>query len=248
MKRLVLFMLALMFIGGTAFSQISFVPKAGGILAKYGQNFKDSDEEDYLSFRGGPSVGAVMDMPILDWLSFQPSAMFTVKGTAHNLKKWSEESENYTYEGHIRDRLIYFEIPINVAAKLELGPGTAQVFVGPYIAFGIAGNHYADYTETNDVTSESNPIKKDEKIKFKGNTKDEDWDVDGVHGYLKPFDFGFDFGLGYQWKALLFNFGYNLGLVNIMPKVEDWDDYDPKDVKTTNQGIFFNVAWLFGTE
>ena len=243
-------MLAVCFIGGTALSQISFGPKAGFILAKYGQNYKDSDMEDYLKFRFGPSVGAVLDMPLCDYVSFQPSGMFSIKGTAHDLKKRSEEHPNHTWDGYDRDRIFYFEIPINFAGKLELGPGVAQIFVGPYIAFALAGRNYYDYQFTNmqGTTTE----KGDTKIMMTGTVTQEDYDTEGVGGFMRPFDFGFDFGLGYQWKALLFNVGYNLGIANLTPDIEaavlDGESYDPKDFKNTNQGIFFNVAWLFGTE
>ena len=251
MKRLLLFTIAFCMIAGTAMSQISFGPKAGLILAKYGQNYKDSDNEDYLKFRAGPSIGAVMDMPLCDFVSFQPSVLFSIKGTAHNLKKKSDNHANHTWDGYDRDRVMYFEIPINFAGKLELGPGVAQIFLGPYIAFALGGRNYYDYTVTR-MDGSKDTEKGDTKILMTGTVTEEDFNTDGVGGFMRPFDFGFDFGLGYQWKALLFNIGYNLGLANLTPDIDaallDGESYDPKDFKNTNQGIFFNVAWLFGTE
>jgi len=248
MKKLLLLSLAFCLIGGTAFTQISFGPKAGLIFAKYGQNYKDSDDEDYLQFRTGPSIGAVMDMTILDFLSFQPSVLFSIKGTSHDLKKWSDKHANRSREGYDRDRVMYLEIPLNFAGKLELGPGVAQIFVGPYIAFALGGRNYYDYKETT-VGGGTTTEKGDTKILMTGTVTQEDIDTDGVGGYMRPFDFGFDFGLGYQWKAFLFNIGYNLGIANLTPNVDaavlDGQPYDPKDFKNTNQGIFFNVAWLF---
>jgi hypothetical protein len=136
---------------------------------------------------------------------------------------------------------------LNFAGKLELGPGIAQIFLGPYIAFALGGRNYYDYTVTmKDGSKET--YKGDEKIGVKGEVTDEDLDVEGVGKYVRPFDFGFDFGIGYQWKALLFNLGYNLGIANLTPNYKGGENFDPKDFKTTNQGIFFNVAWLFSTE
>lgn len=251
MKKLLLFTVALCLAAGASYGQIMFGPKAGLILAKYGQNFKDSDNEDYLKFRAGPSIGAVMDMQLCDYVSFQPSVLFSIKGTAHNLKKRSDEHPNHTWEGYDRDRVMYFEIPINFAGKIELGPGTAQIFLGPYIAFAMGGRNFYDYTKTNlDGTTDTE--KGDTKILMTGTVTEEDANTDGVGKYMRPFDFGFDFGLGYQWNSLLFNIGYNLGLANLTPDIEsallEGGTYDPKDFKTTNQGIFFNVAWLFGAE
>ncbi|RLD37850.1 MAG: hypothetical protein DRI83_03315 [Bacteroidetes bacterium] len=246
MKKLLLFAIAFCFIGGTVFSQISFGPKAGFNLSKYAQNYKDSDNEDYLKFRLGPSVGAVMDMPLNDFISFQPSVMFSVKGTAHNLTKMSDNHPNHTYDGYDRVSVMYFEIPVNFAGKMELGPGTAQVFIGPYFAMAFSGRNNYDYTVTKlDGTKET--VKGDENVKFRGKVSEEDQDVEGVAFYQKPLDMGFDFGIGYQWNQLLFNFGYAMGLTNLQSDYEGVD-FDPSDYKYSNRTIFFNVAWLFGGE
>lgn len=247
MKRLLLLMLALFFIGGTAFSQISFGPKAGILLAKYGKNYTNSEYEPNMAFRVGPSAGAVLDMPLCDHVSFQPSVMFSIKGSAENLSKGRPWHPNHTYEGYNRDRIFYFEMPINFAGKLELGPGVAQIFVGPYLAFAMTGRNYYDYTETAMDGSQTKE-KGDVKINLTGTVTEEDYETDGLGHGVKPFDFGFDFGLGYHWKTFLFNLGYNLGIANLQPKDETIQDFDPKDFKFTNQGIFFNVAWLFSTE
>ena len=245
MKKLLLFAIAFCFIGGTVFSQISFGPKAGVNFSKYGQNYSDSDLEGYLKYKVGGSVGAVMDMPLCDFVSFQPSAMFSIKGSATNMNKLSDNS-NHIYDGYDWDRIFYFEVPVNFAGKLELGPGTAQIFAGPYFAFAVAGNNNYDYTETKQDGS-VDTHKGDEKIKFRGTIDQDDMNVEGVGKYVRPFDFGFDFGIGYQWNALLFNVGYQMGISNLTPDISGVD-FDPKDFKTTNQSIFFNVAWLFGGE
>jgi len=147
MKKLLLFTIAICLMAGTSFSQISFGPKVGLNLSKYDQNFKDSDGEDYLSFIFGQSIGAVLDMPLCDYVSFQPSAMFSMKGAAHNLSKGKMAHPNHTYNGYDRVKVMYFEIPVNFAGKFELGPGSIQVFLGPYFAFAITGRNKWDYTE-----------------------------------------------------------------------------------------------------
>lgn len=244
MKRLLLFTLVFSLIAGTSFSQISFGPKAGMNLSKYSQNYKDSDLEAHLKYRSGPSVGAVLDLPLTDFLSFQPSALFSIKGTACDLDKWSEENPNHTYDGYARERIMYFEVPVNFAAKLDLGPGTIQLFVGPYFAMAFSGRYIEDYTVTKQDGSETTE-KSDEKIKFKNTVTEEDMNVDGVADYQRPLDIGFDVGIGYQWNSLLFNVGYAMGLTNLQPDYSG-ADYDPKDYKYSNTSIFVNVAWLFG--
>ena len=246
MKKLLLFTIAFFLIAGTSFSQISFGPKAGMNLSKYSQNYKDSDQEAHLKYRMGPSVGAVLDLPLTDFLSFQPSVLFSIKGAAADLDKWSEENPNHTYDGYARMRIMYFEVPVNFAAKLDLGPGSIQLFAGPYFAMAFSGRYITDYTVTKqDGTVDTE--KSDEKIKFKNNVTEADQNVDGVAGYQRPMDIGFDIGIGYQWNSLLFNVGYAMGLTNLQPDYSG-TDWDPKDYKFSNTSIFFNVAWLFGGE
>jgi hypothetical protein len=244
MKKLLLLSFVFCLAAGTALSQISFGPKAGFNLSKYAQNFDDSDFERNLKFRLGPSIGGVMDMPLLDFLSFQPSVMFSVKGTAENLKEGRDAHPNHEYEGYNRARVMYIEVPANFAGKMELGPGTAQVFLGPYFAMALAGTQRYDYTETK-MDGTKDTYKGDEKIKFRNNVSEEDQNVDGVASYQKGLDFGFNIGVGYQWNALLFNIGYAMGFVNLQPDYEG-ADFDPADFKFSNRSIFFNVAYLFG--
>lgn len=246
MKKLLLFAIAFCLIAGASYGQIMFGPKAGVSLSKYSLNYDEPDGERNLTFRVGPSIGAVMDLQLCDFVSFQPSALFTIKGAAENLSKGRPAHPNHEYDGYNRDRIFYFEVPVNFAGKLELGPGTAQIFVGPYFALAIAGRSYYDYTETRMDGSEDT-YKGDEKIKFRGTVSEDDMDIEGVGKFMKPLDFGFDFGIGYQWKALLFNIGYQMGIANLTPDYEGVD-FDPADFKMKNSSIFFNVAWLFGAE
>ncbi|MCK5079870.1 MAG: PorT family protein, partial [Bacteroidales bacterium] len=225
------------------FSQISFGPKVGVNLSKYSQKYKDSDNEDHMKFRLGPSIGAVMDMPLNDFLSFQPSLMLSVKGTSFDLPKMNP---NHTYDGFSRDQIMYIEVPLNFAGKFELGPGTVQVFAGPYFAMAIAGKENTDYTETAQDGS-VNTVKCDDKFKFTNKVTEEDWNEDDVE-WMRPMDIGINFGVGYQWNFLLFNVGYAMGFSNLVPDYPSAADFDAKDYKTTNRTIFFNVAWLFGGE
>lgn len=250
MKKLLLFAIAFCLMAGTSFSQISFGPKVGFNFSKYNQNFKDSDSEDDLKFKFGQSIGGVMDLTILEFLSFQPSVLFSMKGSSYDVEAGNSDHPNHTYSGYARERVMYMEIPLNIAGKYEIGPGTLQVFLGPYIAFAMGGRLKWDVTETKmDGTSDTD--KGDEKIKFRNSVDVQEDPEEGVGKFMKAMDFGFDFGLGYQWNALLFNVGYQMGITNLQPDYTNLpagSTYDPKDYKYTNGTIFVNAAWLFGGE
>ncbi len=247
MKKLLLFSIAFCLVAGTAFSQISFGPRLGVNFSKYSQNFKDSDDEDPLKFKTGFTIGGVMDMTILDFLSFQPALQFTKKGTSYNLKELSNEHPNHTYTGYVREKVLYLEIPLNFAYKYEIGPGTAQVFLGPYFAFALTGKQKVDVT-TKKLDGTTETEKSDGNIKFKGTVSEGDFDEDDdVADVQKPFDLGISIGIGYQWKSYLVNFGWQKGFINLQPDINGVD-YDPKDNKYTNNTFFLTVAWLFGDE
>ena len=203
--------------------------------------------EDYLKLRGGPIIGAVLDLPLADFISFQPSVQFAVKGTAHDMDERSDNHSTHDFEGYDRVRVMYTEVPLNFAGKLELGPGSIQVFAGPYVAMAISGKNIYDYEVTHMDGSVSKE-KGDLDVKFKGEVDEDDLDVDGVAFYQRRLDFGVNFGVGYQWNALLFNAGYAMGFTNLQPDYKDAENFDPKDFKYSNRSVFFTVAWLFGGE
>lgn len=244
MKKLLLSALAVCFFAGSTLAQISFGPKIGVNISKYGYNYKESWAEPDIKFRFGQSVGAVVNIQLLDFLAFQPSASFTVKGVAYDVSSW--ESGNAVYTGYDRVRVTYFEVPLNFAASINLGPGSIQVFAGPYVALALVGRNVWDYEENIGGIRET--FKDTEKVKFKNNVSEADEDVTGVSFYQKPLDLGVDFGIGYQYNHLLFNIGFAMGLLNLQPDLTSHQNFDPKDYKYSNRTIFITAAWLFGGE
>lgn len=243
MKRLLLIAIIACFFSSTALAQISFGPKLGVNLSKYGYNFKESYDEPNIKFRSGPTVGAVLNLQINSFLAFQPSANISIKGVAHNVNSW--HSGQAVYTGYDRVRITYFETPLNLAAGIRLGQGQIQVFAGPYLAVAIVGVNRWDYEENVNGIRE---VSKDSKrVKFRNTVSEEDHGDEDVAFYQKPFDYGVNFGLGYKYKHLLFNAGFAMGLANLQPDMSGVE-FDSKDYKYSNRTIFFTAAWLFGGE
>ncbi len=150
------------------------------------------------------------------------------------------------YTGYDRARVTYIEVPLNLAGGIRLGPGQIQLFVGPYIAFAIAGINRWDFEENdNGIRTD---YKDSEKIKFKNTVSEDEHGDEDVAFYQRPLDFGIDFGLGYKYQQLLFNIGFAMGLTNLQPDMASAEDFDPKDFKYSNRTIFVTAAWLFGDE
>ncbi len=240
MKKLSLISFFVFFLAAGMLAQVTFGPRVGLNISKYGYNFKDAGMEPDVKFRLGGSVGAVMNLQINNFLAFQPSLSFTKKGTALDLG--SNESGEAILTGYNRARVAYLELPLNLAIGIRLGPGQAQFFAGPYLAMAICGKQRWDYEEN--VNGVRTQIDGDKKIIF-GNEAEEDMTGSTEDIYQRRFDYGIDFGFGYRYKQLLFNFGFAMGLANLQPESPGEDSFS-KDHKYFNRTIFLNAAWLFG--
>lgn len=240
-------LLCLMF---TTMAQVTFGPRAGFNMSKYNYNWTDDWAEPQVIFRGGFTLGGMMNLQINDFLAFQPSLIITKKGTAYDVDSWN--SGQYVYTGHYRDRVTYIEVPLNLAGGIRLGSGQIQLFAGPYIAYAIAGKNVYNYEENdNGIRTD---FKDSKNIKFENEIKEGDLADEDIAYFQRPLDFGLNLGLGYKINHLLFNIGYSLGFANLTP-----DNYKPytheyntsvngEDYKMSNNTISITVAWLFGGE
>ena len=247
MKRIMIFLLMWVMIGGITYAQISYGPRLGMNFSTYSFNFKVSSEEPYMKYKVGPAFGAVLNIQFNDYMALQPALMFTKKGAAEDFDEIKINNPNiHTLLGHSRIKVGYIEIPINVVGGLDLGPGQIQAFAGPYISFAVVGRNKVEY-EIWLYSGESEYDNNSYFYKFKNKVLDSDYekyeDDDDFAGFQKLIDMGFNFGLGYKAWGFLFNVGYSLGLTNLEPK---HSDYDAKDYKYSNRVIFINLAYLFG--
>ena len=84
----------------------------------------------------------------------------------------------------------YLQLPVHIAYKMDVTPGTKIVFhAGPYVAYGIGGK-----TEGGEISL---------------NTFDKDI------GLLKPFDAGAGIGVGAEFGKILVDLGWDMGLINV---------------------------------
>lgn len=112
---------------------------------------------------------------------------------------------------------MYLQIPVHYAYKIDVSPGTRVVLhAGPYAAYGVGG-----------------------KSKLSGSVGDigaeYEEDVFGDDGF-KRFDAGLGLGVGAEFGPLLFDIGWDMGLVNIV-------DSDNGDLK--NQNAYLSVGYKF---
>ncbi|MEE4257224.1 MAG: porin family protein [Bacteroidales bacterium] len=242
MKKILLLILAVC-LSLNLISQVTYGPRLGLNISKYAYNWTDDWDEPQVKFKGGFSVAGLLNWQFNDFLALQPALSITKKGTAHDVDSWN--SGLFVYTGYDRERVTYLELPVNIAGGIRLGPGQIQLFIGPYIAFAIAGKNRWDYEENdNGIRTD---YKDSKKIKFKNKIEAGDHDDEDVAHYQRPLDYGVNAGLGYRYDQLLFNLGFAMGLANLQPDRE-LEGFDPVDYKYSNRTIFITVAWLFGQD
>ena len=158
-------------------------------------------------------VGGVVNIPVHSMLSVQPGLTLIGKGS----KATSSEQLLEGVDFYSQVTPMYLEIPVNLIANFEAGPGKVFVGAGPYLSFGIGGkvksvatlngNPVDPFTGSSDDNNTHNFVR---SLKF-GTNSSTDKSKD-----FKSLDFGLNFLLGYQLtNGLSINGGYGLGLTNI---------------------------------
>ena len=204
MKKMRLTAVVLMLALVTAVSaQMSLGIKGGVNMSNLVYDDEVNDKNPKIGF----IIGLAADYEFAPSVALQTGLFFTTKGY-----KFDSESLDYT------ENLMYVQLPVHLAYKMDVMPGTRIVFhAGPYAAYGIGGSRKA---EVGDLTTE--------------------WDVDNIFGdaarQYKPFDAGLGLGVGAEFGAILVDLGWDMGLVNI-------SNGDNETVK--NQNAYLSVGYKF---
>ncbi len=81
----------------------------------------------------GFHLGFTVDVPINDFLSFEPGLVFTTKGLKY-------EDEFMGVDLKVKVNLYYLDIPLTIKASHDLGGGIKMFgAVGPYVGLGLSG-------------------------------------------------------------------------------------------------------------
>lgn len=160
----------------------------------------------------GFHLGVTASIPVAPDFFFQTGLLFSQKGSKNNEGLIPAKSAGGDY--NTTTRISYIELPLHLLYRPELGSGHIIVGFGPYVAFGLGGTQSVEYP--NNPTFE-------QKIKFKNAINlEEYWDMD--HVFYRRLDAGADIFAGYEMDMGLYVLlKTQLGLLNMMTDVEDWD-------------------------
>ena len=165
------------------------------------------DELDDNNVKIGFHIGLAADYDFAYNSAIQTGLFFTTKGF-----KYDTDNLDYTVN------LMYLQLPVHYAYKIDVSPGTRVVLhAGPYAAYGVGGSRKLNVGEWST-----------------------EWDVDKIFGdgarQYNAFDAGLGLGVGFEFGPLLLDLGWDMGLVNIA-------DSDNNDIK--NQNAYLSVGYKF---
>ncbi|MDK2852147.1 MAG: hypothetical protein PWQ38_412 [Proteiniphilum sp.] len=186
-------------------AQVSLGIKGGMNLSNLVYDDEVNDKNPKIGF----NIGLAADVDFAPNVALQSGLFFSTKGSKLVVDGMDAE---------FTENLMYLQLPVHIAYKVDVTPGTRVVFhAGPYAAYGVGGSREA-----------------------KVGTLSGEWDVDDIFGdanrQYKPFDAGLGLGVGAEFGAFLVDLGWDMGLVNI----SNWDNGNVK-----NQNAYLSVGFKF---
>lgn len=213
--------------GATAQSSpISFQVKAGvGTSNFYGENAESDTRIAY-------KVGVGMNYELSRTWVFQPSLNFVSIGAR----------EDVEYVGNANMNELYIQLPVMMAAHLNLGKNhSASLSAGPYIAYGVGGKTSGEIQEQYDYSSSIHHGRGGYRFRLDtfGNL------IDNNMGN-KRFDAGFMFSLNFEYNRFIFGAELQLGMIKVNDQLDNLvqnsgiEKFSPK-----NLASFFTVGYRF---
>ncbi len=186
-------------------AQVSLGIKGGVNMS----NFVYDDEVNDKNPKIGFNIGLAADVDFAPNMALQTGLFLSTKGF---------KTVNDAIDVEYTENLMYLQLPLHLAYKVDVTPGSRIVFhAGPYAAYGVGGSRKA-------------------KV---GNLSGE-WDVDKIfgdaNGQYKPFDAGLGLGVGAEMGAFLIDLGWDMGMVNISNR---------DNGNTKNQNAYLSVGYKF---
>lgn len=199
MKRIITLSICVL-LSTALYSQITFIGKSGVSLSNitFNEDINAQSPGDFkYESKTGFMIGLAMEIPIVaQRFSIQPEVLFVQKGYKEKYDD-SESSSSY------KTTFNYLEIP----AFARVNFGKFYVLAGPSIAFGLGGTYKgSDTSKTIPSTAEH-----EGKVKF----GEEPTNYNGSNLYANAVDMGLQFGAGLNFKVIVIDVRYGLGLSDV---------------------------------
>lgn len=128
---------------------------------------------------------------------------------------------------------LYIQVPLNAVVKIPLGGKETNVFfnAGPYAAIGIGGKSRRDVKILGVTSSETS------NIEFNDDDPSTTDQENARYDKLKRFDFGLNFGGGFQFQHFIIKANYGLGLAKINSTENNNSDNDKNKYRTLSFSV-----------
>ena len=150
------------------------------------------------------NVGILGRLPLANMFSLESGVLLTGHGS---------KAETYFTSGNYtktKFNPLYLQVPLNAIVKIPLEKSSNIFFnAGPYIAMGIGGKATREDRYLGITSNSSSSIKFSNDDPF---TSQQD---DAAYNKLKRFDYGLNFGGGFQFQHFIIKANYGLGLAKI---------------------------------
>lgn len=187
-------------------------------------NYYGDDMHDK-SLKPGFHIGVGAELEFMENIAVQTGLFFSSKGAKYQYRSPNQIINDVDFNITAN----YIQLPIHLAYKIDVTPGTKIVFhAGPYIAYGVGGKRKIDSQFTEDLK----PIFGDMEV----NTFDSDWG-------LKPFDLGIGIGVGAEFDKLIVDLGWDMGLKDISRGLTIGQTSYSQNIR--NQNAYLSVGYKF---
>ncbi|MEP7237934.1 MAG: porin family protein [Ferruginibacter sp.] len=151
------------------------------------------------------NVGILGRLPLASMFSLESGLLFTGHGS---------KAETYFNGGsdYVKTRFnpLYIQVPLNAVVKIPLEKESSIFFnAGPYAAIGVGGKSTSE-SKFGPLMSSSSKT-----IAFSNDDPFTSQEEDAGYNKLKRFDFGLNFGGGFQFQHFIIKANYGLGLAKI---------------------------------
>lgn len=202
---------------GSAYGQLRVaVGPQVGLNAATAEN-KSPDRTYNTEFAWRGAAGGTVNVGWQHWAG-QASVLYAQKGFRVD-DKYSDPGPGVRITRlHAQEtfRLNYLTLPVNLAYTQQTNGQGMQVFAGGYVSRLLSGDYEFDYQGELQTTSSTIPYrsKGDRDVQAAKQAPAPDASNQALM-YSRPWDFGAQVGVGYQWARLLVQLSYSRGLKNL---------------------------------
>jgi hypothetical protein len=209
----IIFFVAFTFIANPSHAQIKFGPKIGLNFSELPNNTQYIIKEQ---FQSGYNLGGIVEFRLYDELFFQPGILISNKGSEYIVG--NNNTSSTTGFTSFQFSSFYVDIPFNLIYKFNLRFFKLILLAGPQLGYGSTGKWEA----TDGKLS---------KVHF-GNDPEDD---------LLPFDYGLNFGGGFEAGRFQITSEYYMGLRTLSTLAPPLEEQKYKV-------ITISIAYLFGKD